>query len=76
MTDVDREYLAGLKRELRDVRDPARRDEIQAEIRRVGSGDGPSEPSQVAKAADDKPVLDEPTKTRPAKASASKPNQQ
>lgn len=69
---VDREYLAGLKRELADVSDPARRDEIQAEIRRVGSGDHPSEPSQVAKAADDRATVDGP-KPASAKASAGKP---
>lgn len=55
---VDREYLAGLRKELKDATDPAKRDEIQAEIRRVGSGEHPSEPSQVEKTRDDRPVID------------------
>jgi hypothetical protein len=72
MSTVDRAYLDGLKRELRDATDPGKRDQIQAEIRRVGSGDAPSEPSEATPAdADRTDVAAKPT--RPAKATASKP---
>lgn len=68
MSNVDREYLDGLKRELRDATDPEAKDKIQAEIRRVGSGDAPSEPSEVEKAADARPVADSPkSAARPVK---------
>jgi len=48
---VDRSYLASLRRELADTKDQSKRDQIQEEIRRVGSGDNPSQPSEVDRPA-------------------------